>query len=259
MISGWRVCESFQIFGFNFEANIQIHVVVCVRVHVCIFWSNGTFEGTKILDHFPNHIVKVYDSQIWVLPQSTHLISVEYHIFNQTRTNAHTEHIVDSWVHKDIYVHAWCNYCLWKWSRTVIFQLLVRIHVVRAYEPLRGFPFGLVIWMQCLYRICCCRTYTNHKASRRRWWYMNIENDKNSTATDGKITNVWVYLASWERNFLSPSLPLPLRMGFTPQKSIDDALHATSHAVMHIAHHMCSTLLSMLYSDWIIHSPPPVH
>lgn len=78
-------------------------------------------------------------------------------------------------------------------------------------------------------------------ASRRRWWYMHkhIGNDKTSRH---QMVIIQMCRSIWHLEnaiFFHRLFPLPLRMGFTLQKSIDDALHAIFHAVMRIAYHTC--------------------
>lgn len=231
-----------------------------VRASACIFWPGETFQGTKILDHFPNDIVKVCDSQIWILPQSTHLISVAYLVFNQTRTNTHSAYrIVDSRVHNNIYVHAWCNYCLWKRNQTKRCYYCFWCEFMLCVVFL---SFGLLIAMPCIsnsfYEFAAvAHTTTEHRASRRRWWYMNTWNDKTSRQQMVNFKCVWVYLASWERNFLSPSLSMPLRMGFTLQNQ--SMMHCMLLCILHTTYvhyyyYLGCTAIVLLHSP-LVHSP----
>lgn len=97
------VGDAFQMVEYSFETKIHVNVVVeeSVRVLVCVFQSVCKFQGTKILDHFPNWIAKMCDSQIW--PQSLHLFSLIYLIFNQTHT--HGTLLIAGLTKKFMYIH----------------------------------------------------------------------------------------------------------------------------------------------------------
>lgn len=75
-LHGVTVLFHSQIVRFNFEPQIYrwkslfgsdcVSVRACMFVYqnMCILVGETSFQGMKILEHFPNYIVKVYDSQI---------------------------------------------------------------------------------------------------------------------------------------------------------------------------------------------------
>lgn len=167
----------------------------------CAWCACETFQGRKILNLFPklyrkSTIVIKINSRIWI---ATNHIGCRCLILSR-----HAQIRTDSLVHKK-YPHsdAWCNCCLWKLN-----QMWIRA-VWCAHERLRGFSGNL---SQCISNLFT-RKHVVAQPQSITDTFLSTESDiwifkKNDKFLQQQmvITNVWANLASWKRNFLSPSL-----------------------------------------------------
>lgn len=225
----------------------------CACLSVCILVDETRFQGTKILDHFPNATSQkcVYDSQIWITTK--HTFNLRYCYVSFSTRHAQTHRALVGWSlgsQKYIYLFAWCNYCLWKWNQTVDGCACANSCGAHAHERLRGFSLPGYL-SQCISNLfhvmlaVVAHTATEHRADTviyECWKRHKAARSKQQMVNyECLCARVYVGLFGILRTQFSFTVSFILSLTVSQNGDLHSkinrwciALHATLHDVMHI-------------------------